>query len=105
MSSFCLLILHVNFVVKSQCCRISGDPHYYTFDGEDIHYQGAPCDYDLSSGSCGGKSFRVHAGNEYRNGRTHVAWLRYIEVRYNGYTIHIGRNRMITVCIVNNTHK
>ena len=78
---------------------MSGDPHYYTYDGEDIHYQGAPCQYDLSSGTCGGVPFEVHAGNEFRSSRTHVSWLKYIEITYKGHTIRIERNRVIKVSL------
>ena len=92
----------INFIILStetgsQCCRISGDPHYNTFDGKTISYQGSPCEYNLASGSCDRKSYKVHAGNERRYGNTHVSFLKYIEIDYNGYTILLDKHKVIKV--------
>ena len=86
-------------IFSAKCCNVIGDPHYYLYDGSDIHYQGVPCPYDLSSGFCAGKRFQVHAGNEHRYGNTNVAWLKYIEITYNGHKIRIERNRVIKVSL------
>ena len=83
--------------MRTKCCRINGDPHYNTFDGKTISYQGSPCEYDLASGTCDRKSYMVHAGNERRYSQTHVSFLKYVQVTYNGRTILLDKHKVVKV--------
>ncbi|XP_071757273.2 alpha-tectorin [Centroberyx gerrardi] len=65
--------------VQRRTCTISGDPHYYSFDGSVFHFQGT-CTYVLSE-QCGRglPYYRVEGKNEHR-GSTRVAWTRLVKV-------------------------
>ncbi|XP_062843794.1 alpha-tectorin-like [Trichomycterus rosablanca] len=65
--------------IPRQTCTVSGDPHYYTFDGQIIHFQGT-CTYVLSE-ACGVglPYYRIEGKNE-RWGSTHVSWTRLVRV-------------------------
>uniref|UniRef100_A0A671TVG0 VWFD domain-containing protein n=1 Tax=Sparus aurata TaxID=8175 RepID=A0A671TVG0_SPAAU len=69
-------------------CTISGDPHYYTFDGTVFHFQGT-CTYVLSE-KCGLglPYYRVEGENEHR-GSTHVSWTRLVKVYVYNETIEL----------------
>ncbi|XP_058511030.1 kielin/chordin-like protein [Ochotona princeps] len=58
-------------------CMAFGDPHYRTFDGRLLHFQGG-CSYVLAK-DCGGGDFSVHVTNDAR-GRSGVAWTQEVEV-------------------------
>ncbi|XP_054455493.1 alpha-tectorin-like [Anoplopoma fimbria] len=78
--------------VRRGTCRISGDPHYYTFDNEVFHFQGT-CTYVLSE-QCGHglPYYRVEGKNEHR-GSTHVSWTRLVKVFVHNETIELVKGR------------
>ncbi|KAG7227877.1 hypothetical protein INR49_013671 [Caranx melampygus] len=74
--------------VQRRTCTISGDPHYYTFDGTVFHFQGT-CTYVLSEQCASGLPYyRVEGKNEHR-GNTHVAWTRLVKVYVYNETIEL----------------
>ncbi|XP_023384686.1 kielin/chordin-like protein isoform X4 [Pteropus vampyrus] len=59
-------------------CMAFGDPHYRTFDGRLLHFQGS-CSYVLAK-DCRGGDFSVHVTNDDR-GRSGVAWTQEVDGR------------------------
>ena len=74
--------------VQRSTCTVSGDPHYYTFDGKVFHFQGT-CTYVLSE-QCGPglPYYRVEGKNENR-GSTRASWTRLVKVFVNNETIEL----------------
>jgi hypothetical protein len=82
-------------------CIISGDPHYKTFDGKQIHYQGE-CLYNLVSrvdANNGLPDFSILGKHEKRPGNQNVTYLRYLQVNYLSYVIKLKREGVVTVSI------
>ncbi|KAK2154968.1 hypothetical protein LSH36_252g01036 [Paralvinella palmiformis] len=80
-------------------CIISGDPHYKTIDGKQIHFQGL-CKYNLvsrRSASSGLPDFSVLGKNEKRKGNDRVSYPSYFEVHYMNYTIKLKKQGIVTV--------
>ncbi|XP_035468628.1 alpha-tectorin-like [Scophthalmus maximus] len=74
--------------VQRGTCTISGDPHYYTFDGRVFHFQGA-CTYVISEKCDGGLPYyRVEAKNEHR-GSNRVSWTGLVKVFVYNDTIEL----------------
>ncbi|ROL23538.1 Kielin/chordin-like protein [Anabarilius grahami] len=57
-------------------CIVFGDPHYRTFDGKMVNFQGT-CTYVLAQ-DCEGGDFSVHVSNEDR-GRKGVSWTKEVD--------------------------
>ncbi|XP_021352482.1 zonadhesin-like, partial [Mizuhopecten yessoensis] len=79
-------------------CYASGDPHYYTFDGAIIHFQGT-CKYTLAQfiDTEGPYSFSVEVENEHRNDKDDVSFTKCVEVLVYGQTIRLGQDRIVHI--------
>ena len=80
-------------------CIISGDPHYKTIDGKQIHFQGA-CKYNLlsrSEANNGIPDFKIFGRNQRRGYNKKVAYPDYFEIHYLSYVIKLKRDGAVTV--------
>uniref|UniRef100_A0A3Q1F2W2 VWFD domain-containing protein n=1 Tax=Acanthochromis polyacanthus TaxID=80966 RepID=A0A3Q1F2W2_9TELE len=70
-------------------CIAFGDPHYRTFDGRMLHFQGT-CTYVLAK-DCEGGDFSIHATNDDR-GRKGVSWTKEVTVFVGDITVQLFHN-------------
>uniref|UniRef100_A0A8D0Y336 Kielin cysteine rich BMP regulator n=1 Tax=Sus scrofa TaxID=9823 RepID=A0A8D0Y336_PIG len=75
-------------------CMAFGDPHYRTFDGRLLHFQGS-CSYVLAK-DCRGGNFSVHVTNDDR-GRSGVSWTQEVAVLLGDVTVQLLQGRVVTV--------
>ncbi|XP_060052517.1 kielin/chordin-like protein isoform X2 [Erinaceus europaeus] len=75
-------------------CMAFGDPHYRTFDGRLLHFQGS-CSYVLAK-DCGAGDFSVQVTNTDR-GSNGVAWTQEVMVLLGGVTVRLLQDRLLTV--------
>ncbi|XP_017261029.1 kielin/chordin-like protein isoform X2 [Kryptolebias marmoratus] len=75
-------------------CIAFGDPHYRTFDGRMLHFQGA-CTYVLTQ-DCEGGDFSVHATNDDR-GRNGVSWTKEVTVFLGNVTVQLLQDWVVKV--------
>ncbi|XP_053464571.1 kielin/chordin-like protein isoform X2 [Nycticebus coucang] len=75
-------------------CMAFGDPHYRTFDGRLLHFQGS-CRYVLAK-DCGSGDFSVHVTNDNR-GRTGVSWTQEVAVLLGDVKVQLLQGRAVTV--------
>ncbi|XP_070611087.1 kielin/chordin-like protein [Erythrolamprus reginae] len=75
-------------------CVAFGDPHYRTFDGKMIHFQGG-CTYVLSR-DCHGGEFSIHVTNEDR-GRPGVSWTKEVAVLIGETTVQLLQDGVVLV--------
>ncbi|KAM4874055.1 kielin/chordin-like protein [Thomomys bottae] len=75
-------------------CMAFGDPHYRTFDGRLLHFQGS-CSYVLAK-DCHGGDFSVQVTNDDR-GRSGVAWTQEVTVLLGDVAVQLQQGRTVTV--------
>ncbi|XP_055277210.1 kielin/chordin-like protein [Moschus berezovskii] len=75
-------------------CMAFGDPHYRTFDGRLLHFQGS-CSYVLAK-DCRGGDFSVHVTNDDR-GRSGVSWTQEVAVLLGDVAVRLLQGRSVTV--------
>ncbi|XP_078295831.1 kielin/chordin-like protein isoform X2 [Panthera onca] len=75
-------------------CMAFGDPHYRTFDGRLLHFQGS-CSYVLAK-DCRGGDFSVHVTNDNR-GRRGVAWTQEVAVLLGEVAVRLLQGKEVTV--------
>nr|BAE32541.1 unnamed protein product [Mus musculus] len=75
-------------------CMAFGDPHYRTFDGRLLHFQGS-CSYVLAK-DCHGEDFSVHVTNDDR-GRRGVAWTQEVAVLLGTVAVRLLQGRTVMV--------
>ncbi|CAI5664367.1 unnamed protein product [Oreochromis niloticus] len=75
-------------------CSAFGDPHYRTFDGRMLHFQGT-CTYVLTQ-DCESGDFSVHATNDDR-GRKGVSWTKEVTVFLGDVTVQLLQDWIVKV--------
>ncbi|KAM3870584.1 LOW QUALITY PROTEIN: kielin/chordin-like protein [Diretmus argenteus] len=75
-------------------CIAFGDPHYRTFDGRMLHFQGA-CTYVLAQ-DCEDGDFSIHATNDDR-GRKGVSWTKEVTVFIGNVTVQLLQDWVVKV--------
>ncbi|XP_075413505.1 kielin/chordin-like protein [Tenrec ecaudatus] len=75
-------------------CMAFGDPHYRTFDGRLLHFQGS-CSYVLAK-DCHGGDFSVQVTNDDR-GRRGVSWTQEVSVLLEGVSVRLLQGQEVTV--------
>ncbi|KAK6488158.1 kielin/chordin-like protein isoform X1 [Huso huso] len=81
-------------IPRPATCIAFGDPHYRTFDGKMIHFQGA-CTYVLAE-DCEGGDFSIHATNDDR-GRKGVSWTKEVSVLIGDVVVQLLQNWVVVV--------
>ncbi|XP_077451474.1 kielin/chordin-like protein isoform X1 [Stigmatopora argus] len=79
---------------RAATCIAFGDPHYRTFDGRMLHFQGA-CTYVLAR-DCRAGDFSVHATNDDR-GRQGVSWTKEVTVFVGDVAVQLLQNWLVKV--------
>ncbi|XP_043728742.1 kielin/chordin-like protein isoform X2 [Cervus elaphus] len=75
-------------------CMAFGDPHYRTFDGRLLHFQGS-CSYVLAK-DCRGGDFSVHVANDDR-GLSGVSWTQEVAVLLGDVAVRLLQGGEVTV--------
>ncbi|XP_026957776.1 kielin/chordin-like protein isoform X6 [Sagmatias obliquidens] len=81
-------------LTRPASCMAFGDPHYRTFDGRLLHFQGS-CSYVLAK-HCRGADFSVHVTNDDR-GRSGVSWTHEVAVLLGDVAVRLLQGRAVTV--------
>uniref|UniRef100_A0ABM5GLJ4 Kielin/chordin-like protein isoform X1 n=1 Tax=Pogona vitticeps TaxID=103695 RepID=A0ABM5GLJ4_9SAUR len=81
-------------VPRPATCVVFGDPHYRTFDGRMVHFQGS-CTYVLAQ-DCDGGDFSIHVTNDDR-GRQGVSWTKEVTVLVGDSTVRLLQDRVVMV--------
>lgn len=81
-------------IPRPATCIAFGDPHYRTFDGRMLHFQGA-CTYVLAQ-DCEGGDFSVHVTNDER-GRKGVSWTKEVNVFIGNVSVQLLQDWAVKV--------
>ncbi|XP_068507212.1 kielin/chordin-like protein isoform X1 [Syngnathus scovelli] len=81
-------------IPRPATCIAFGDPHYRTFDGRMLHFQGA-CTYVLAQ-DCQGGDFSIHVTNDDR-GRQGVSWTKEVTVFIGDVTVRLLQDWLVKV--------
>ncbi|XP_048865507.1 kielin/chordin-like protein isoform X2 [Brienomyrus brachyistius] len=81
-------------IPRPATCVAFGDPHYRTFDGKMVNFQGS-CTYVLAE-DCEGGDFSIHVTNEDR-GRTGVSWTKEVTVFIADVVVQLLQNWVVMV--------
>ncbi|XP_066898323.1 kielin/chordin-like protein isoform X4 [Kogia breviceps] len=81
-------------LTRPASCMAFGDPHYRTFDGRLLHFQGS-CSYVLAK-DCRGGDFSVHVTNHDR-GRSGVSWTHEVAVLLGDVVVRLLQGGEVTV--------
>ncbi|XP_043944568.1 kielin/chordin-like protein [Protopterus annectens] len=81
-------------IPRPATCIAFGDPHYRTFDGKMIHFQGT-CTYVMAE-DCEGGDFSIHVTNDDR-GRKGVSWTKEVTVLISDVVIQLLQDWIIMV--------
>ncbi|XP_060734763.1 kielin/chordin-like protein isoform X1 [Tachysurus vachellii] len=81
-------------IPRPATCIVFGDPHYRTFDGKMVNFQGT-CTYVLAQ-DCKDGDFSVHVTNDDR-GRKGVSWTKEVTVYVRDIVIHLLQDWVVKV--------
>ncbi|KAL0968355.1 hypothetical protein UPYG_G00265780 [Umbra pygmaea] len=81
-------------IPRPATCVAFGDPHYRTFDGRMLHFQGA-CTYVLAQ-DCEGGEFSIHVTNDDR-GRKGVSWTKEVTVLIGDVVVQLLQDWVVKV--------
>ncbi|XP_051725443.1 kielin/chordin-like protein [Ctenopharyngodon idella] len=81
-------------IPRPATCIVFGDPHYRTFDGKMVNFQGT-CTYVLAQ-DCEGGDFSVHVSNEDR-GRRGVSWTKEVTVLIGNVVVQLFQDWIVKV--------
>ncbi|KAL5011079.1 hypothetical protein ScPMuIL_013384, partial [Solemya velum] len=82
-------------LAKSATCLVFGDPHYRTFDGFTIHFQGT-CKYIMAA-DCDDNDFSVEVQHDNRGSEAEVSWAQNFTIRIAGITVDLLQNHVVRV--------